>query len=206
MPTPPTVTPKTKSSVKKTVIDETTGTRDNQGSQNSSATMLHPLHLADQPGKTAPDTTAMPKKAKPALFVITLLVAIAAGIGTGYGSYQLYAQSPSGKLSDIQTLPTEGSISPGAIFGSSDTDTFKDSAEGYLEKGTAGEEGTHQLLREGGETQTVTLTSSVTDLDALVGMDVKVWGETFRSQSSGWLMDVGRVEVVAVSGTKPQME
>lgn len=206
MPISTATTPKTNSSVKKTVIDETASSSDNQSSKNSSATMLHPLHLDDDSVKTPTNSPSMPKKTKPALFIITILLAIAAGIGTGYGSYQLYAQSPSGKLGDIQTLPTEGSIAPGDIFGSSDTDTFKDSAEGYLEKGSSSEEGTHQLLREGGETQTVTLTSSITDLDALVGMDVKVWGETFRSQSSGWLMDVGRVEVVTVSGKKPEME
>lgn len=30
-----------------------------------------------------------------------------------------------------------------------------------------------------------------------------IWGETFKGQKAGWLMDVGRVEVVNTSATKP---
>jgi len=51
-------------------------------------------------------------------------------------------------------------------------------------------------LRPGGESQTAYLTSSVLDLDEYVGKKVKVFGETFGSSQVGWLMDVGKVEVV----------
>lgn len=187
----------------KTAIDESLENRDNQNSQKPNG-VIRELHL-DTVTKKSAASTDMAKKKRPLLFVILLIVAALGGVGTGFGSYQLYARS-GGALQDIEAVPTEGSITAGAVFGSPDTDTFKDSAEGYLESGTPGDEGTHQLLRPGGDMQTVTLTSSVTDLDALVGMQVKVWGETFRSQSSGWLMDVGRVEVLKVKGEKPSEE
>lgn len=66
------------------------------------------------------------------------------------------------------------------------------------------EEGSHKLLRTGGNSQTVYLTSSVTDLDKFNGMEVKVWGETQAGNKVGWLMDVGRVEIVNVKGVVPE--
>lgn len=82
------------------------------------------------------------------------------------------------------------------VVGSQDKKTFKDSAEGFLEKGGINGEGTHRLIREGGPSQTAYLTSSVVDMDEFVGKKVKVWGETFGAEKAGWLMDVGRVEVL----------
>jgi hypothetical protein len=79
-------------------------------------------------------------------------------------------------------------------IGSSDTKTFKDSAEGSIEKGGLSGEGTHKLIREGGPSQTVYLISSVVDLDSFVGKKVKVWGQTMAAQKAAWLMDVGKVE------------
>jgi hypothetical protein len=34
-------------------------------------------------------------------------------------------------------------------------------------------------------------------------MIVKVWGETNKAQKAGWLMDVGRVQVVNPQGEAP---
>jgi len=82
------------------------------------------------------------------------------------------------------------------VVGSADTKTFKDSAEGKLKKGGIDGEGSHKLIRPGGASQTVYLTSSVIDLDDYVGKKVKVWGETFAAEKAGWLMDVGRLEVL----------
>ena len=87
-------------------------------------------------------------------------------------------------------------IKTGNVEGISDTKTFKDSAEGMLEKGGINGEGTHKLLREGGPSQTAYLVSSVVDLDAYAGKKVKVWGETFAAQKAAWLMDVGKIEVL----------
>ncbi|MCX6791832.1 MAG: hypothetical protein NT149_02235, partial [Candidatus Gottesmanbacteria bacterium] len=78
---------------------------------------------------------------------------------------------------------------------STDTTTFKDSAIGVIEKDGTDGEGTHQLIRDGGPSQTVTLMSSVVDLDQYVGKKVKIYGQTLAAQKAAWLMDVGRVEL-----------
>ena len=148
------------------------------------------------------------------LMIVAVLSALAVFLGVGAG-YLLRAK-PTGVLSENGGGVTESgtvvtatvaqdvaSIKAGDVFGSTDESAFKDSAQGYLEAGGLNGEGSHALLRAGGASQTVYLTSSVTDLDKFVGMEVKVWGETFQGQSVGWLMDVGRVQVVDLSGTKP---
>jgi hypothetical protein len=131
-----------------------------------------------------------------------------AGILTGFGAYRL--QNKGGMTLTSGASPISqvagNNVKAGDVFGSSDTETFKDSAQGYLEKGGLDGEGSHKLLRPGGDSQTVYLTSSVTDLDKLSGMEVKVWGETFKAQKAGWLMDVGRVEVVNPQGQAPSEE
>ncbi len=84
----------------------------------------------------------------------------------------------------------------GQVYGSSDEKSFKDSAEGTLEKGGVDGEGSHKLIRPGGDSQTVYITSSIINLDQFSGRKVKVWGQTYKAQKAGWLMDVGRVEIV----------
>ena len=130
-------------------------------------------------------------------------VAVIAGIGTGFGGFKL-KQKTSGNGSPTATQQVAGDVvNNGDVFGVKDDQTFKDSAEGYLEAGGVDGEGSHHLLREGGPSQTVYLTSSITDLDKLVGMQVKVWGETFKGQKAGWLMDVGRIQVIEKAAQPP---
>ena len=86
-------------------------------------------------------------------------------------------------------------VKAGESYGSKD-DVFKDSAIGVIEPNGIDGEGTHRLLREGGESQTAHLTSSVVDLDMFIGRKVEVWGETFDSEKAGWLLDIGRVKVL----------
>ena len=144
----------------------------------------------------------------PKLAIILSVVAVAAGIATGYGGFKL--KSKSGSLlptpSDLQRVAEEGQIKAGDIFGVKDEKTFKDSAEGYLEIGGIDGEGSHKIIRPGGISQTVYLTSSITDLDKFAEMEVKVWGETFKGQKAGWLMDVGRIEVLNPDGQAPSEE
>jgi hypothetical protein len=145
--------------------------------------------------------TQQPKR----IMLVLCVVAIAAGIGTGFGAFKLQAKNPAStgpQGSNLQQV-AGSTIKEGDVFGIKDDKTFKDSAEGYLEAASSDEEGSHRLLREGGESQTVHLTSSSTDLDKFIGMEVKVKGETFKGQQAGWLMDVGQVEVVKVQGEKP---
>ncbi len=52
------------------------------------------------------------------------------------------------------------------------------------------------MVRPGGDSQNVYLTSSIIDLSRFVKKKVKVWGETHAAQHVGWLMDVGRLEVL----------
>lgn len=144
-------------------------------------------------------------RSKKSVKPILLVIALAAGIFTGYGAYKLQTKSgvlPGGTKAPMAQVAGD-SVNAGDVFGVQDEKTFKDSAEGYLVIGGIDGEGSHHLLRPGGASQTVYLTSSVTDLDKFDGMEVKVWGETFKGQKAGWLMDVGRVQVVNPQGEEP---
>lgn len=113
------------------------------------------------------------------------------GVFTGYGLAVRSATQVTGEENG------EGLIVQGEkVVGSQDKQTFKDNAEGVLEKGGVNGEGTHHLVREGGPSRTAYLTSSIVDLDDFIGKKVRVWGETFGAEKAGWLMDVGRVEVL----------
>lgn len=125
--------------------------------------------------------------------VIIVLLLVLAGIGTGY--------LLSSKKGLIRTEPLsrevgEEGIKPGTTVGIADEKTFRDSAEGQLEKGGIDGEGSHHLVRPGGDSQTVYLTSSIVDLDKFTGRKVKIWGETFSARKAGWLMDVGKLKVL----------
>lgn len=97
----------------------------------------------------------------------------------------------------------ESTLQVGAVFGVPDIETFKDDTEGVLIVGGIDGEGSHTLLRPGGVSQNVYLTSSVVDLNQFANMRVRVWGETFKGQKAGWLMDVGRLEVKELSAELP---
>lgn len=104
----------------------------------------------------------------------------------------------------ILSTKNTNTASPAASVGQAksaqqDTRTFKDFAEGTIKAKplpTDGEyvEGTHTLIREGAVP--VALTSSVVDLSQYEGKKVKVFGETQKALKEGWLMDVGKVEVL----------
>lgn len=125
--------------------------------------------------------------------VLVLIVAIVvlAGVGTGYVLAVQEQEQGGVTVSETgsKTIKTE------KVFGSLDQ-TFKDEVEGMLEKGGIGGEGTHHLVRDGGPSQYVYLISSVVDLEQFVGKKVKVWGETNAAQYAGWLMDVGKLELL----------
>lgn len=140
-------------------------------------------------------------KKTPIVLILTLTLVFA--VLTGFLLSRLLPTTRQEQVSDSKTqqvLSTDqisGSdeIKPGVVYGRTD-EQFKDSAEGSLESGGLGTEGTHKLTREGGDSQTVYLTSSVIDLELFVGKKVRVKGETFSAQKAGWFMDVGSVEVL----------
>ncbi len=195
-----------KLSLTNTPVD--TATAGTHSQVDSLAHMSDTNDLTKQSSDPAFREAHMPKPSKAPLVVLTVL-AIVAGVATGFGANKLSASRSGGGDTDTGPSPMQkvagDSVKAGDVFGST-AEVFKDSAEGYLEAGGLSGEGSHKLLRPGGDSQTVYLTSSVTDLDKLVGMDVKVWGETFKGQKVGWLMDVGKVEVVNPSGTAPTEE
>lgn len=120
------------------------------------------------------------------------LVIIVFGIFSGFVLSNLTTLSSSGG----DGIQIGGTTQSKTVMGSSDSKVFRDSTEGDLEAGGINGEGTHKLIRPGGESQTVYLTSSVLDLNQFEGKKVRVWGETFAAQQAGWFMDVGKIEVL----------
>ena len=126
-------------------------------------------------------------KQKKLLFGLLILVIVLVGIGAGY--------LLSGRKLSIPKY-TSTTQTGGKEAGIADTATFKDTATGVLTEGGVSGEGTHHLVRTGGVSQTVYLTSTVIDLESFVGKNVQVWGQTVTARKAGWLMDVGKVKVI----------
>lgn len=123
-----------------------------------------------------------------------LVGAIVVGVLTGYllGKNGGTAGGSTAKI----TLNNAGNAARGTVIGSSDTTTFKDTVSGKLQSGGIDGEGQFHLVRPGGDSQNVYLTSSILDLSKFDGKKIKVWGQTQAAKHAGWLMDVGRVEVL----------
>lgn len=133
-----------------------------------------------------------------------LAAVVIAGLATSYALARFLVPVASVQVEQAATPEeVENKIQAGAVFGVPDDETFRDDAEGVLIKGGIEGEGSHTLLRPGGKSQNVYLTSTVVDLDQFENMSVHVWGETFKAQRAGWLMDVGRLEVLELSAEKP---
>ena len=123
--------------------------------------------------------------------LILILLIIAAGAISG-----LFLSSTGRKDESKSAVSEQEELTPEVQ--QSFNQTFRDEAEGKIEKNDELDkyaQGTHKLIRPGGEAQTAYITSTVLDLDEYVGKNVKVFGETFGSSQVGWLMDVGKVEV-----------
>ena len=130
----------------------------------------------------------------PALIIVSLI--LAGGVsgyflsgqteltGTVVGSKSEGGEKSSGKV------PKEAGISNPSVY--------KDQAQGRVEANTNKDvpEGSHKLVRPGGEDQTAYLTSAVLDLDQFLGECVEIWGQTYAAQKAGWLMEVGQVKLL----------
>lgn len=96
----------------------------------------------------------------------------------------------------VTSLPTMGAPKTAG----QDSRTFRDFAEGVIKQKPVPKdadeytEGTHILERQGAVP--VALTSSVIELSKYEGKKVKVFGETQKALTEGWLMDVGKVEEI----------
>ncbi len=126
---------------------------------------------------------------RPIWLVVVTVVIVVAGVGTGY----LLSNRKSMLAGDSST---QNVITTDKEVGVKDTATFSDSAKGVIQKGGLNGEGTHQLVRDGGPSQTVYLVSSIVDLDQFVDKKVEIWGQTVRAAKAAWLMDVGRVRIL----------
>ena len=120
--------------------------------------------------------------------LLFLLVAVIVGGLIGFGASKLKKTS--------NATSTNPSTTSEKGVGIVDKKTFPDSAEGKLLEGGVDGEGNFHLVRTGGESQNVYLTSSTVDLSTYIGKKVKVWGKTFTGEKAGWLMDVGFVEAL----------
>lgn len=172
----------------------------------------------DKAGQTAPVTkveaaptsfsTETQPKMKNKAFIPVIALFIVVAVGGFYSGAWLKAKNSgtiiSQELTGIQSAIPETGVKVGDIFGSPDEKSFKDPATGVIDKGGFNGEGSHKLVRAGGVSQTVYLTSSTIDLDALVGHQVTIWGETFKGQKVGWLMDVGRAKIEALNVPLPK--
>lgn len=125
--------------------------------------------------------------------VVLAIVVIILGITSGYFLAGLLGKKGKAELSGTTGITSV--VVKGKEYGVKNVDG-KDTAIGTIEQGGLNGEGTHKLLREGGPSQTVYLTSSAVDLDQFVGKKVQIWGETFKGQKTGWFMDVLKVKVL----------
>lgn len=125
------------------------------------------------------------------ILIIVLLVSAALGVGSGVTLGIKQGPASSKVATILNTQPKSAQ---------QDNRTFRDFAEGTIQvkptpkSPSEYSEGTHLLQRESG--YPVALTSSVVDLSEYEGKKVKVFGETQKALKEGWLMDVGKVEVI----------
>jgi len=124
--------------------------------------------------------------------LIALIIAVVLGIGSGYALSKREATG----VKNTEGPVSSSKVTKGTTFGSGDIKIFKDVAEGILKSGGIDGEGAYHLVRPGGDSQNVYLTSSLVDLSQFLGRKVKVRGETQQAKAAGWLMDVGRVEIL----------
>lgn len=127
--------------------------------------------------------------------IIIILLAILLGVFSGFFLATRTTHQIIGTTTN-NTSSIAGGLKVGDVIGSNDATTFKDTTEGVMTAGGIDDEGQYHLVRPGGDSQNVYLTSSSVDLSQFLKHKVKVWGATQKAQKAGWLMDVGRVEVL----------
>lgn len=139
------------------------------------------------------------------VLIITIAVVLA-GVASGWGVSRVTAGTSSKTTASSPETRIEadaGNLEEGKVYGEQQPADDWDKVEGFLVAGGLDGEGSHHILREGGPTRTVYVTSSYIDLDPFVGHQVEVQGETYAAQKAAWLMDVGLVKVVKLDATPP---
>jgi hypothetical protein len=123
---------------------------------------------------------------------LVLILMILIGVGIGYGASFVSAKTGT---SLVPNALNPNAPAAGKIYGNGDPSVYKDTAEGVMQNGGIDGDGQYHLVRSGGASQYVYLTSSTLDLSQFINQKIKVWGQTQAAQHAGWLMDVGKVEV-----------
>jgi hypothetical protein len=133
------------------------------------------------------------------VYIILIIVALAIASGFWLSRFQKTDKnslsSSNKNIISIEEIESADQIEIGKNYGNSGK-IYQDTATGVVEKGNINGVGTHILKREGGETQSVSLTSSSVDLDLFIDRKVEVKGETNASNKTSWLLDVGLVTVL----------
>ncbi len=150
--------------------------------------LIHDLNSPQKKG-SSPDNNMAKQLA------FTVIIVLILGIGTGYIASNVAGSGKKGPLS-INNSSSGGSMGKGFTAGVNDTKAFPDTTEGVLQAGGIDGEGAFHLVRPGGDSQNVYMTSSAVDLSQFIGKKVKVWGQTQTAQKAGWLMDVGKIQVL----------
>jgi hypothetical protein len=127
---------------------------------------------------------------KKAVIASIIVGIVLLGVGTGW------LLSGGLKKTSSEGVPATSGTKSSKEAGSADESSFSVSEEGTLESGGLNGEGTHHLIRVGGESQTAYLTSSAVDLESFVGKKVKIWGEPGSTKKVGYLIDVGKIRVL----------
>jgi len=129
----------------------------------------------------------------PALIIVALI------LGGGVTGFLLSGQNQlTGSITGTRVSSQQAKGGAPREAGIDNPSVYKDQAQGRLEENDNKDvpEGSHRLIRPGGEDQTAYLTSSVLDLNLFLGECIEIWGETHAAQKAGWLMDVGRVKIL----------
>lgn len=134
--------------------------------------------------------------------IIPVIILLGVASGWGISRRSGLSAGTSGQLISPESI-TASNLKAGEIVGVPDEKSFRDKAEGVLAEGGFEGEGSYHLVRPGGDDQNVYLTSSIVDMSLFVGHKITVWGETFSAQKAGWLMDVGRVQIVELNAKLP---
>ncbi len=131
---------------------------------------------------------------------IIIAIIVIFGITAGFWISRFWPTKTTVSLSDLESSETNSitdntSLKVGVLYGETDK-SFTDSATGTIVDGGLNGVGTHILKRDGGDSQTVALTSSTIDLNLFVGKKVQVTGQTNSSTKVAWFLDVGNIKIL----------
>lgn len=153
----------------------------------------------DIPNLSPLDTVVVkPNENKNSKIIIAIIVVF--GITAGFWVSRFWPTKTAVSLSELEDntatkIVDSTSLKVGVLYGDNNQ-IFKDSATGTVADGGVNGEGTHMLKRDGGDSQTVALTSSTVDLSLFVGKKVEVTGQTNSSNKAAWLLDVGNIKII----------